>query len=56
MAFGPIHELKGLSKDDCLRLFLRCAFKEGEDKDPKLVKFGDQIVKKCGGVPLVVKT
>ena len=56
MAFGPIHELKGLSKDDCLRLFLRCAFKEGEDKDPKLVEFGDQIVKKCGGVPLAVKT
>ena len=56
MAFGPIHELKGLSKDDCLRLFLRCAFKEGENKDPKLVEFGDQIVKKCGGVPLAVKT
>ena len=56
MAFGPIHELKGLPKDDCLRLFLRCAFKEGENKDPKLVEFGDQIVRKCGGVPLAVKT
>ncbi|KAL4607731.1 hypothetical protein ACB092_09G196300 [Castanea dentata] len=57
MAPGPIQNIKGLSDDDCLSLFLRCAFNEGEHEPyPKLVEIGKQIVKKCSGVPLAVKT
>jgi hypothetical protein len=57
MAPGPIHELIGLPEDDCLVLFLKWAFVEGEEKQyPKLVEIGKQIVKKCSGVPLAVRT
>uniref|UniRef100_A0A2N9G181 NB-ARC domain-containing protein n=1 Tax=Fagus sylvatica TaxID=28930 RepID=A0A2N9G181_FAGSY len=57
MAPGPIHDLMGLSEDDCLFLFLKWAFIEGEEKQyPKLVEIGKQIVKKCSGVPLAVRT
>ncbi|CAL2272380.1 unnamed protein product [Prunus armeniaca] len=49
--------LKFLSFKDCLSLFVECAFKEGSDKDyPKLFEMGEAIVRKCGGVPLAVKT
>ncbi|XP_075639512.1 putative disease resistance protein RGA1 [Castanea sativa] len=57
MAPGLIHDMKGLPKNDCLLLFLRCAFNEREHEQyPNLVKIGEEIVKKCGGVPLAVKT
>jgi Leucine-rich repeat (LRR) protein len=57
MAPGPIHDLRGLPEDDCLFLFLKWAFVEGEEKQyPKLVEIGKQIVKKCSGVPLAVRT
>jgi Leucine-rich repeat (LRR) protein len=57
MAPGPIHDLIGLPEDDCLVLFLKWAFIEGEEKKyPKLVEIGKQIVKKCSGVPLAVRT
>ncbi|CAL8169706.1 unnamed protein product [Prunus armeniaca] len=49
--------LEFLSFKDCLSLFVECAFKEGCDKDyPKLFERGMDIVRKCGGVPLAVKT
>ncbi|XVF30497.1 hypothetical protein REPUB_Repub16aG0063200 [Reevesia pubescens] len=51
------HNLEGLPYDKSLSLFLKFAFKKGEEKQhPNLVKIGEEIVKKCGGVPLVVKT
>ncbi|KAM3691032.1 hypothetical protein ACJW31_09G164900 [Castanea mollissima] len=57
MAPGPIHVLEGLQDEDCLSLFVRCAFNEGEHEQfPKLVEIGKQVVKKCKGVPLAVKT
>ena len=57
MAPGSIHDLKGLPNKDCLSLFLRCAFIEGQHEQyPKLVQIGEQIVEKCKGVPLAVKT
>uniref|UniRef100_A0A2N9HD90 Chromatin-remodeling ATPase INO80 n=2 Tax=Fagus sylvatica TaxID=28930 RepID=A0A2N9HD90_FAGSY len=57
MAPGPIHDLIGLPEDDCLFLFLKWAFIEGEEKQyPKLVEIGKHIVKKCSGVPLAVRT
>lgn len=47
MAPGPIHNIKGLSENDCLLMFLRWTFNEGEDKQyPKLMEIGKQIVKK----------
>jgi Leucine-rich repeat (LRR) protein len=54
---GPIYTLKGLSHDDCLSLFVKWAFKEGEDKQyPNLLEIGKEIVKKCIGVPLAIRT
>ncbi|KAG8367837.1 hypothetical protein BUALT_Bualt16G0114200 [Buddleja alternifolia] len=52
----PTYNLTGLSDEDCLSLFLKCAFKGPDDWLPNLVAIGKEIVKKCGGVPLVVKT
>ena len=53
----PMQELKGLSKEDCLSIFMKCAFKDGEGKQyPNLLKIGEQIVQKCGGVPLAVRS
>jgi hypothetical protein len=53
----PSYELKGLSAKDCLTLFVKRAFKEGEVKKyPDHVVIGKEIVKKCAGVPLVVRT
>ncbi|XP_035543119.1 putative disease resistance protein RGA3 [Juglans regia] len=48
---------KGLSKEESLSLFVKCAFKEGEDKlYPNLLPIADEIVKKCKGVPLALKS
>jgi hypothetical protein len=53
----PLYVLKGLSPKDCLSLFVKWAFKEGEEnKYPNLVEIGKEIVKKCQGVPLAVRT
>ncbi|KAG6639395.1 hypothetical protein CIPAW_10G096900 [Carya illinoinensis] len=51
------HSLNGLSKEECLSLFVKCAFKEGEDKrHPNLLPIANEIVEKCKGVPLAVKS
>ncbi|KAH9679141.1 hypothetical protein KPL71_025996 [Citrus sinensis] len=50
------YNLQGLPLEDCLSLFMKCAFKEERDKHPNLVKIGEEIVKKCGGIPLAVRT
>ncbi|GAU17967.1 hypothetical protein TSUD_330920 [Trifolium subterraneum] len=53
----PSYVLKGLSPKNCLSLFVKWAFKEGEEeKYPSLVEIGKEIVKKCQGVPLAVRT
>ncbi|KAG4915380.1 hypothetical protein JHK87_052937 [Glycine soja] len=42
---------------DSLSLFVKWAFKEGEEeKHPHLVNITEEIVKKCRGVPLAVRT
>ena len=52
----PTQELKGLSHEDCLSLFVKCAFTDGQGKHyPNLVKLGDEIVKRCGGFPRAVR-
>nr|CAN65111.1 hypothetical protein VITISV_030255 [Vitis vinifera] len=49
--------LEGLRHDDCLSVFLKWAFNEGQERQhPNLVKIGDDIVKKCNGVPLAART
>ncbi|XP_045793320.1 disease resistance protein RGA2-like isoform X2 [Trifolium pratense] len=49
--------LEGLSLDNCLSLFVKWAFKDGdEEKYSNLVEIGKEIVKKCAGVPLAVRT
>ncbi|CAJ2671460.1 unnamed protein product [Trifolium pratense] len=57
MGTFPSYVLEGLSQDNCLSLFLKWAFKEGEEeKYPNLVETGKEIVRKCRGVPLAVRT
>jgi hypothetical protein len=53
----PSHILVGLSLEDSLSVFVKWAFKEGEEKKyPHLVDIGRDIVKKCGGIPLALRT
>ncbi|TYG75806.1 hypothetical protein ES288_D03G062100v1 [Gossypium darwinii] len=50
------HHLEALPYDKSLSLFLKFAFKKGEEKQhPNLEEIGE-IVMKCKGVPLVLKT
>ena len=57
MGTVPSHILEGLSQEDSLSLFVKWAFKEGEEeKHPNLVNIGEEIVKKCRGVPLALRT
>ncbi|XP_052477860.1 putative disease resistance protein RGA3 [Gossypium raimondii] len=50
------HYLKAFPYEKSLSLFLKFAFKKGKEKQhPNLVKIGQAIVKKCQGIPLVVK-
>ncbi|KRG95185.1 hypothetical protein GLYMA_19G135500v4 [Glycine max] len=51
------YKLRSLSPENSLSLFVKWAFKEGkEEKHPHLVNIGKEIVKKCRGVPLAVRT
>ncbi|KAL5575097.1 hypothetical protein UlMin_016796 [Ulmus minor] len=52
----PAINLTGLSQEDSLSLFLKWAFKEGQNKQEKLVKIGGEIIKRCKGVPVAVRT
>ncbi|XP_050229820.1 disease resistance protein RGA2-like [Mercurialis annua] len=58
MANVPPYNLDDLSHKNCLSLFLKCAFKDGQDVKhyPNLLKIGEEIVRKCKGVPLAVVT
>ncbi|CAI9100865.1 OLC1v1038050C1 [Oldenlandia corymbosa var. corymbosa] len=49
--------LQRLPEDASWSLFKQLAFRKGhEDKYPNLMKIGESIVKKCYGVPLVIRT
>ncbi|XP_035545910.1 putative disease resistance protein RGA4 [Juglans regia] len=50
--------LRGLDEDDSWYLFKRMAFKNGQEPDNEdgIVNIGKEIVRKCEGVPLIIKT
>ncbi|KAI5559616.1 hypothetical protein BDE02_17G123900 [Populus trichocarpa] len=55
MGTVPADNLSLLGQEDCLSLFYKCAFKEGEKElYPNLVGIGKEIVEKCKQVPLAV--
>ncbi|XP_055961585.1 putative disease resistance protein RGA3 [Mercurialis annua] len=58
MANVPPYNLNDLSHRNCVSLFLKSAFKDAQDVEhyPNLVKIGEEIVRKCRGVPLAVLT
>ncbi|XLT22870.1 hypothetical protein HN873_054162, partial [Arachis hypogaea] len=57
MGTVPSHDLECLSLEDSLSLFVKWAFKEGEEeKHPNLITIGKEIVRKCKGVPLAIRT
>ncbi|XP_068639633.1 putative disease resistance protein RGA3 [Aristolochia californica] len=57
MGTSASFHLVGLPDEDCLKLFLRKAFVNGdEERYPNLVDIGKVIVKKCRGVPLAINT
>uniref|UniRef100_A0A2C9VHE4 Uncharacterized protein n=1 Tax=Manihot esculenta TaxID=3983 RepID=A0A2C9VHE4_MANES len=50
------HVLKGLSPDDSWSLFLRVALEGQEPEHANVREIGEEILKKCCGVPLAIKT
>ncbi|KAG6632574.1 putative disease resistance protein At3g14460 [Carya illinoinensis] len=57
MRSTKIHELKKLQEEDCWKLFSKQAFHAGNsDAHSELGVIGRQIVKRCEGLPLAVKT
>jgi Leucine-rich repeat (LRR) protein/GTPase SAR1 family protein len=51
------HPLKELPKENCWALFAKHAFHDGNSNaHGELVEIGRKIMKKCGGLPLAVKT
>ncbi|MBA0789319.1 hypothetical protein Gotri_026478, partial [Gossypium trilobum] len=52
------HVLKGLSDDDAWSLFKEIAFEQISTDSPssEFVEIGKQILERCGGVPLVIRT
>ncbi|XP_055800498.1 putative disease resistance protein RGA3 [Solanum dulcamara] len=55
MGTVPAYCLKGLLSEDCLTLFLRKAFEQGQEvQHPNLVSIVSDIVQKCEGNPLLL--
>ncbi|XWS24341.1 hypothetical protein CRYUN_Cryun28dG0093000 [Craigia yunnanensis] len=52
------HVLRGLSNDDAWLLFKEIAFEQrpADSMNPAFVEIGKQILEKCGGVPLIIRT
>ena len=51
------HLLKGLDETQSWSLFKKMAFVEGEEpKSASFENIGKEILKKCGGVPLAIRT
>uniref|UniRef100_A0A6P3ZR21 disease resistance protein RGA2-like n=1 Tax=Ziziphus jujuba TaxID=326968 RepID=A0A6P3ZR21_ZIZJJ len=53
---GP-YELQGLDKKQSWSLFKKVAFERGEEpRNSNIVRIGEEIVEKCKGVPLAIRT
>ena len=51
------HALKGLSEEQAWNLFVKMAFEQGQlPEDQAFISLGKEIVEKCGGVPLAIRT
>ncbi|XP_044508295.1 putative disease resistance protein RGA1 isoform X1 [Mangifera indica] len=56
MGTTSTYKLEGLALGQCWSVFVKYAFKEGQEKQhPNLIKIGKEIVTKCRGVPLAVR-
>ncbi|KAJ9184858.1 hypothetical protein P3X46_004544 [Hevea brasiliensis] len=57
MGTDSAYDLNDLPYQHCLSLFFRSAFKgEQEKQNPNLIRIGEEIVRKCKGIPLAVIT
>lgn len=57
MGTVPPFNLADLLPEASLALFVKCAFDQGQEKNhPDLMAIGEEIVSKCGGNPLALKT
>jgi hypothetical protein len=51
------HALKGLSEEKAWSLFVKMAFEQGQlPENQAFISLGKEIMKKCGGVPLAIRT
>ncbi|KAL5980708.1 hypothetical protein ACLOJK_028617 [Asimina triloba] len=56
MQAATTHNLKCLSEKDCWSVFVNQAFNDGNaNAYPELLKIGEELVNKCGGLPLAAK-
>ncbi|KAL5980757.1 hypothetical protein ACLOJK_028667 [Asimina triloba] len=56
MQAASTHNLKCLSEKDCWSVFVNQAFNDGNaNAYPELIKIGEELVNKCGGLPLAAK-
>ncbi|XVF42529.1 hypothetical protein PTKIN_Ptkin01aG0370900 [Pterospermum kingtungense] len=57
MSSNHPYELPCLSQEDCLTLFAKWAFHDGDERrHSNLMRIGEEIVEKCKGVPLAART
>ncbi|KAL5548846.1 hypothetical protein UlMin_004077 [Ulmus minor] len=56
MCYVAMHELKLVSDDDCWQIFVKHAFVDNQSPTKELHKIGLEIVKRCKGLPLAVKS
>eukprot|EP00257_Ricinus_communis_P027202 XP_025014616.1 putative disease resistance protein RGA3 [Ricinus communis] len=50
------HVLEGLSHSESWSLLVQIVFREKEPKNKRVIEIGNEIVKKCVGVPLAIRT
>ncbi|KAL5548748.1 hypothetical protein UlMin_003979 [Ulmus minor] len=56
MSNQAMHELKVVSDDDCWQIFVKHAFVDNQAPTKELKEIGLEIVKRCKGLPLAVKS